>query len=223
MFSICPNDEETLWQELAIAVPTGDKFKYYVRSTGTNPSMVSPNGGSFVQDLKTTDMGVLFYSTNYASDSNCGELYVSYEIELSDPTSAAAYPSGELSATGPITGIFPTPGTTQLGNVVADTNIVNAFAFTTGGTFLLTLKLIGSVMTNVAPVLTALTGTVVATNITGWYGNTAATAAQGMFVVTVTADPATGTAIAYWTFTGVANTIISTNMYVASAAPLAFI
>lgn len=221
MFSICPNDEETLWQELAISVPCVDKTKYYVRTVGTNPNMVSPNGGSFVQDLKTTDPGVLFYSTNYASDSNCGELYVSYEIELFDPTAAGSNPTGELSSsTSSITSIFPTPGTTQLGTAIADTNISNAFAFTAGGTYLVTLKIVGTVVTNTAPTLTALTGALTSSNPTGWYANSVTSAGQGLFIVVVTADPATGTCNAYWTFTGSASTITAVNLYAVAAASL---
>jgi hypothetical protein len=219
MFAIVPNDEETVWSEMSISVPT-DKESYYVRNFGTSSYVQTAATPQAVTDLKTTDMGVLFYSTNYASANNIGEIYVCYEIELTDPTANPGPYAGELyNSNTSIAALWPqTPQTISIGSVLADTNLVNSFAILAPGSYIVTLLLVGTVMTATPPSIGDTLGTLTVTaTLSSYFTNAAATRSLISLQVNVTTDPSTGVYIGTWTVSSTATTIVGAFMYLSPA------
>jgi len=218
MFSIEPNDETAVWAELMIDVPT-DEREYYVRNFGSSPlAVTAPTGGSLsgLVDLKTTDMGALFFSSSYGANTNSGELFVHYEVELLDPTASPTPVAGELySASASLTNLWPSASSTVLGLGIQDSTVLDAFVLNAPGPYLLTLELVGTVLVpGSAPTLTVVDGaaTIIATPVS-WLVNSAATKGVIMWEVTLAPDQNTSTTVISVSVSGVATSITGAYLY----------
>jgi hypothetical protein len=214
MFSIVPNNEETLWQEISINVPCDNK-EYYVRTFGTSQFLQAGTNNN-TTDLKTTDMGVLFQSSNYNGLANVGELYCAYEIELLDPSISSNPFSGEISSTtSTVTNLFNAPVLLS-GNVVANTVFPSNFAFLASGSYMVSLSFLGTVI-GAAPSLSTTTGTITVTSIIAWTVNAAALFGTGTWLFVVTADNSSGVALC--SIVPNATTVTSVKVCVAQVQP----
>jgi hypothetical protein len=218
MFSVEPNEESAVWAELMIDVPT-DGLEYYVRNFGsTSLAVPAPSTGIFspLIDLKTTDMGAFFFSSQYGANTNAGELFVHYELELLDPTASPLPVAGELYSTAStVTSLWPTPNTTVLGLGVLDSNIANSFVLNSPGPYLVTLEIIGTTLVaGTAPTLQAVDGNFTITAIPiGWIVNSAATKGVIMWQLTLAPDQNTSTTVIAVLDAGIATTITAAYLY----------
>jgi len=223
MFSIEPNEESAVWAELMIDVPT-DGREYYVRNFGSSPlAITSPSTGTVspLVDLKTTDMGVLFFSSAYGANTNAGELFVHYELELISPTASPLPVGGELySASSTVASLWPSVNTTVLGTGIQDCSTANSFVLNTPGPYLLTLEIIGTVLTATAPTLTILDGgaTIISTPI-AWLVNAAATKGVISWELTLQLDQTTSTTVITVLDAGIATTVTAAYLYATIIAP----
>jgi hypothetical protein len=151
LFAITPNDEGAVWSEVAISIPCrgGAKDEYFVRSLAQ--IVFSTGVAALLQtDRKTYDSGVLFMATNLCADTSViGELYVSYEIELFDPTSNTGPLSGELySTSSSLTNFFPATATSAVGTpLLINSGTANQFICLAPGSYVVTIHMVGTVIT----------------------------------------------------------------------------
>jgi hypothetical protein len=209
LFSIVPNDEQAVWAETAISVPC-KKDEFYLRNQAIlTQGLYGTSIASLVNtDRKTYDMGALFVSTNYCSSSQTvAELYVSYEIELIDPTAQPGPQASEIVVyTSTLANLFPPNTTSLLGtSAVYDSAYTSTLTVTAPGTYLINYIQFGTVFT-ASTTISATVGTVSVTNVQAVI-NTAATTLMYYAVLTITVDSNLG--ICNLLFTPNATTVTS--------------
>jgi len=191
MFSIAPNDEESIWNEVAIDIPAHYlKNEQYVR---TYPAVSTANTIGTSVDLKTYDVGRLIFASDLGSDtSSCGELYVSFDVTLSEPRSQLPPVCEVLSST--LTGgtnMFPVSGLTIQGaNFIADSNVVDELYCYLNGRVAVSVYVTGAGISSIQ--LTS--GSVGSINVLATRAiiNAAATTLSGVYIIDFTPDSVSG-------------------------------
>jgi len=212
-FSMTPNDETSVWSDATINIPPRRHPEpLYVRQLGSssNVEAISRTTATAFQDLKTTDMGALFVTTNLCTDSSTiGELYVHYEVELLDPTFNPNTGFGEVyNASGlTIANVFPSTSSI-IGSILSASPNTNTICFLVPGTYRVSFYFGGTVLTSTCPTATALEGSVVQSGSTQ-VPNAATTTAVALTTIVCTANPATGVTAVGWSFASSATTITS--------------
>lgn len=215
MFSIDPNVEGVVWDEYALPIKPDGK-EYYVRTVSTNSTIVATP----TLDRRLSEMGVLFIATNYGPNANTiGELFVSYEVELINP-SVPTILSGWIKGTSATkTNAFPATSTTTSGNAISDSNALNTVAILAPGTYLCAYEVIGTVLGtfttfSVVSVNGVTYGSVAVSN-QHYNVNTASTVEEGYFTLTVTVEPVSQVCLMAPTFN--ATTVTGMSISIASA------
>lgn len=170
IFSIIPNNESAVWCPIELDVPC-DATIYYTRNkivTG--------------QDIKTFDMGRLHIATDLGANTNTiGEVYVEYEVELMKPHPNLLDFSQIYSTSSTVTVPFPA-GSTEVGAgyVTRSTDTNYDVAFTASGTYLVLIKIVGTVVVGVTS--TTVSGAVITDVADGKYQIANAGATEGVVI-----------------------------------------
>jgi hypothetical protein len=135
--------KSNLWKEFVMPVPVTEALGAwrYVRS-GTLAANL---------DIKTYDLGILFVAlSGTAADTNAGELYVDYEVELREPVvqskPAALARSLTLTSAGGVSenAIFGTAVASVGGLDVSTTTTTNVMTFKRVGIYLMDMDFVGT-------------------------------------------------------------------------------
>jgi len=219
MFSIAPNDEEAVWNEVAISVDTSKHAWLYVRQFLTAASNTIVNTSN---DPKMSDCGRLIFAADLASGTvTCGELYVNYTVELVDPTAVPILGAEIYSTSSTVSNLFPSASTTVIGNgLISDTYFSDTVCLGASGTYLWTLVAIGTGIT-ASSLAGATTGTISLPGANN-YGvvNAAATEVVTVGNMVVTVDPTAG--VAYLQITITATTVTSVRFNLAAVPALTY-
>lgn len=149
-----PNAESNSWTNVDLVVKTDSSWRF------TRPGVLSSN-----LDVKTYDMGNLFYSSVYGTGVVTGELYVEYTVELKRPSDGVPDSGSQRFNTTNFSQPLASPSA-PLGFLPYEVLTVNQVSFITSGEWTFTITATGTGMTTAPSVPTISTsGSGVVSNI----------------------------------------------------------
>lgn len=147
LFSYVPNDEQAMWTDASIVYHERSTDWRYVRQYNTTDTLYNT-----FSDPRITDAGVLFVASDMGSASTLtGEIYVEYDIELSEPAATLPLVGQLYSTSSSSSDLWPNGSTSSVGaKIIVDDSVANTASIGLSGYYLFTVYAEGTTISNLS-------------------------------------------------------------------------